>query len=141
MWMHWGEGGREGGREGGYASWHPVWGNVSYMYICIHQTLCSPSSTPSLHDFLQLVRSRYTPQRAAYVPEGAIPKALKNPVASVSGSVVQQHTPCQFDLHLLQEDVVATYLAGKPPVESAAAIRTHFKFRNMAQQCTPHPEE
>ena len=62
-------------------------------------------------------------------------------MASVSGSVVQQHTPCQFDLHLLQEDVVATYLAGKPPVESAAAIRTHFKFRNMAQQSSPHPIE
>eukprot|EP00731_Ephydatia_muelleri_P026790 Em0018g890a len=92
-----------------------------------------------IDDFLQLVRSRYTPHRATYVPEGGLPKALKNPMASVSGSVVQQHTPCQFDLHLLQEDVVATYLAGKPPVESAAAIRTHFKFRNMAQQSSPHP--
>ena len=137
MWMHWGEGGRKGMLRG------ILCGVMQATCSCAFTTI-SPSSIPSLHeidDFLQLVRSRYIPQRTAYVPEGAFPKALKNPMASVSGSVMQQHTPCQFDLHLLQEDVVATYLAGKPPVENAAAIRTHFKFRNMAQQCTPHPAE
>eukprot|EP00731_Ephydatia_muelleri_P021730 Em0014g321a len=92
-----------------------------------------------IDDFLQMVRSRYTPHRAAFVPEGAPPKPVKNPMASVSGSVVQQHTPCQFDLHLIQQDVIATYLAGKPLVESAAAIRTHFKFSNMAQHTSAHP--
>ena len=122
---------------------------VKYMqqyagYItCVFTTFFehSPSTTLSLHeidDFLQLVRSRY---RIAYIPEGTLPKQLKNPIASVSGSVVQQQTACQLDLHLLQEDVVATYLAGKPPVESAAAIRTHFKFRTLAQQSSPHPTE
>ena len=111
------------------------------LHVHSSHSLFSLHHTPSLHgidNFLQLVRSRYSPQTAA---EGALPKALKNPMVSVSGNVVQQQTACQFHLHLLQEDVVTTYLAGKPPVESAAAIRTRFKFRNLAQQSSPHPKE
>ena len=97
-------------------------------------------STSSLHDvdnFLQLVRSRYSPRRIVCVPDG---KAAKNQTTSISISAVQ-HTVCQFNLHLLQEDMVATYLAGKPLLESAGSIRTHFKFRNKAQQSSPHPTE
>eukprot|EP00731_Ephydatia_muelleri_P026802 Em0018g902a len=52
-----------------------------------------------------------------------------------------KHELDRIKVDYTDEEVVATYLAGKPPVESAAAIRTQFKFRNMVQYSSPHPVE
>ena len=103
----------------------------SVLTFAVHVTF----ATSSLHDvdnFLQLVRSRYHPQGTIFVPDGTS-KAEKNPSASVLISVMQP-TVCQFNFHLLQEDMITTYLAGKPLLEGCGSIRTHFKFRNLAQQ-------
>ena len=108
---------------------------------CIMHISILSMSTSSLHDaddFLQLVRSRYCPQRTDSALDGASPKATRNRTTSISNSAVQQ-SDCQFNLHLLQEDIVALYLAGKPLLESASSIRTHFRFRSKAQQSSPHP--
>ena len=112
------------------------------MHIYVISSFSHTFATSSLYDvddFLQLVRSRYLPQGTICVPDGAS-KAERNPSASVSISATQQ-TVCQFNLHLLQEDMVTTYLAGKPQLEGAGSIRTHFKFRKMAQQSSPRPTE
>ena len=115
---------------------------LSYVVTCAVHVIIPSLSTSSLHgvdNFLQLVQSRYHPQGTICVPDGTS-KAEQNPSASVSISAMQP-TVCQFNFHLLQEDMITTYLAGKPQLEGAGSIRTHFKFRNTAQQSSPRPTE
>ena len=73
--------------------------------------------------------------------DGIAPIAQRNPSkSSILCNVAK--LDCDFDLHLLQEDMVTTYLAGKPLLKSAASIRIPFKFKNVNQQKpSTHPAE
>ena len=66
----------------------------------------SPCSVNSISDFLQLIRSRYQPSDS--------PMEL-------------QTVKAPFQLSLLQEDIVAYFLAGKPLIY-IESLRIPFKF-------------
>ena len=110
---------------------HYIMHMEDYVVLLFHVSAMSVSSLHNVDDFLQLVRSRYLPQGT---PEN-ISTAERNPSTSISTSNVKR-----FNFYLLQEDVMTTYLIGKPLLESAGSIRTHFKFRS-AQPSSPHPTE
>ena len=74
----------------------------------------SPCSVHGINDFLQLVRSRYQPYFANDVP-----------------LELETAQPPEFEFSLLQEDIVAYFLAGKPLIciEPPTLLRIPFQFR------------
>ena len=114
-----------------------------YIYLTMHQwvfvLLSYNSSSEHISDFIQLVHSHYCHKTAA-PPEDSHSFIERGDMAESLLDQVQNE--CQFDLYLLQEDIVTTYLAGKPLLESAASIRIPFQFRSKDQQKpSPHPLE
>ena len=71
-------------------------------------TVLSLCSVCGINDFLQLIRSRYQP---------------------TSDASMEVQVP-EFSLSLLQEDIVAYFLAGKPLIyiEPSSPLRIPFKF-------------
>lgn len=89
----------------------------------------SPCSHHGISDFLQLVRSRYQPSSEDV--------AMKLHM-SISPTLLQTVKAPEYQLSLLQEDIVAYFLAGKPLIctEPSSPLRTLFKFRQSPSSIT-----
>ena len=89
-----------------------LWENGQYNSLYIQVSALSPCSVHGISDFLQLIRSRYQPSSDA-------PMEL-------------QTVKAPFQLSLLQEDIVAYFLAGKPLIytEPSSPLRIPFKFHH-----------
>ena len=90
-----------------------------------------PSSLHGINDFLQLVRSRYQP-----LPRDTPTQPQR--YMSISQTMLQTTKAPEFQLYLLQEDIVACFLAGKPliRIEPSSLLRTLFKFRQSPGSIT-----
>ena len=79
----------------------------------IQVSVLSPCSVHGISDFLQLIRSRYQPSNDA--------------------SMELQTVKTRFQLSLLQEDIVAYFLAGEPLIliESSSPLHIPFKFHQL----------
>ena len=84
----------------------------------LHRLLFPPCRLHGINSFLQLIRSRYV-------------TSLND-----SGSSVAIHHPkeptAKFQLAQLEQDIIATFIAGKPYIhnESPSQLRTLFKFKS-----------
>ena len=89
-----------------------------FVSMCILYALLTHLSTES---FLQLARSHY-----CYYP------------ANIDTITNLKH---EFDLLLLQEDVIKMYCIGKPMIEEPVSIRSPFKFHSgMGNVLSPTQE-
>ena len=95
------------------------------------QNSLSPCSLHNINDFLQLVRSRYQPSsdNAPTTPQRHM---------SISPGLLETTKAPEFQFSLLQEDIVACFLAGKPliRIEPSSVLRTLFKFRQSPSSVT-----
>ena len=80
-------------------------------------------------NFLQLVRSRYQPT----IPEER--PALLPPSSSLAWASIRcrQKVPV-FQLGQLEEDMVTSFITGKPLIKSPLLLRIIFKFKKDKQQ-------
>ena len=86
------------------------WGDNDQYNRLIQMNALSPSSVHGINDFLQLIRSRYQSYNDAPMKL----QTVKSP----------------FQLSLLQEDIVAYFVAGKPLIYigPSSPLRIPFKF-------------
>lgn len=90
-------------------------------YNCFFST-----SFRGINEFLQLIRSRLEPVLTGHIPGTTIRVTPK--LMSLSGDTVPRPS-LVFNLHFLQEDIVAQYLSGKPMIHDISSLRNVFKFR------------
>lgn len=91
------------------------------VQVCLYHKYPT-CSHHGISDFLQLVRSRYQPSSNNVSME---------PQQHLSPSLLQTVKVAEFQLSLLQEDIVSCFLAGKPLIciEPSSVLRMPFKFR------------
>ena len=89
-----------------------LWENGQYNSLHIQVSTLSPCSVNGINDFLQLIRSRYQP--------------------SSDDPMELQTVKAPFQLSLLQKDIVAYFLMGKPLIytEPSSPLRIPFKFHH-----------
>ena len=82
-----------------------------------------------MNSFLQLLRSRYQPTSQD------TPMLACSALVSLSfGSPHPRQQLPTFHLQQLEEDLVLTYITGKPLIESPALLRKVFKFKKESTQ-------
>lgn len=110
---------------------------ISDMYVCCMQhhlmswLRCFPPPFPRCSDLLQLIHSR------SHLPL-AFPTDLGG--SPPSGSNLPGQMTDLIDLHKLQEDILATCIAGKPLIDEAsiASMRIPFKFKEDISSLSLH---
>ena len=108
------------------------------MRYTVHTLTCthSLSSLHGVNEFLQLIRSRYRPPledaAAASASSQQDPKQI---TLSISETALHQLTrQPAFQLTQLEEDIVASYIAGKPLIHKPSLLRTIFKVRQSQKK-------
>lgn len=79
--------------------------------------------------FLQLVRSRLDSNTTTNHIAGTFIRTTPK-LMSITGESSVPMTTVTFNLSQLQEDVISTYLSGKPIIRDVTSLRTLFKFRH-----------
>jgi hypothetical protein len=101
---------------------------------CLYTHIYSLSSLHGVNEFLQLIRSRYRPP----LEDSAASAGQQDPkqiTLSISETALHQLTrQPAFQLAQLEEDIVASYIAGKPLIHKPSLLRTIFKFRQSQKK-------
>jgi len=108
--------------------------------ISPHFALWLPCRLHGINQLLLLVRSRYKGTPLPQQPRSpATPR--QKPTMSFHPASLHSSSSPMFSLSELQEDVVTTFLAGKPQILDPSSLRTPFKFRLTAPSKSLHPAE
>ena len=106
---------------------------MTYTVTCTR----SLSSLHGVNEFLQLIRSRYRPplEDAAAASASSQQDPKQQITLSISETALHQLTrQPAFQLTQLEEDIVASYIAGKPLIHKPSLLRTIFKFRQSQKK-------
>jgi hypothetical protein len=77
-----------------------------------------------INSFLQLLRSRYQPTSQDQ------PMLASSTLVSLSWSSIHPHRQMPtFHLDILEEDLVSTFISGKPLIEAPSELRKPFCFK------------
>ena len=106
----------------------------------MHSHTHAHSSLHGVNEFLQLIRSRYRPPLEDSA--SAVQQDPKQITLSISEHALHKLTrQPAFQLAQLEEDIIASYIAGKPLIHKPSLLRTIFKFRQSQKAADAIPQE
>ena len=98
-------------------------------------------SLHGVNEFLQLIRSRYRPPLEDSSTTGSQQDPRQITLSISENALHQLKKLPAFQLAQLEEDIIASYFAGKPLIHKPSLLRTIFKFRQSQKAADAIPKE